>query len=186
MKIGVDIDDTLINTKEQQIIYWSKYITENPKTGYNKELPKTINDFEDDYVQTFWDTYRNELSFRPTFKKGASKILNKLKEEGHTICIITSRPKEKYDNLHKLLQEWFQKNNIPIDYIYTNIRKKGTFCKENKIDILIDDSILHCESCNSFNIHSILFGDTNEYNGLKTTNWNEIYTIIHNLQQNDK
>ena len=187
MKIGVDIDDTLINTKEQQIIYWKKYVTENPKTGYSLELPQTINDFGDEYVQNFWDIYREELSFRPTFKENASTVLNKLKKEGYTICVVTSRPDEKYDDLHKILKDWFQKNDIPIDYIFTNIREKATFCKEQNIDILIDDSILHCENCKLNNVQSILFRDTTEYNGLKTTDWNEIYTIIHNLQQkNDK
>ena len=184
MKIGIDIDDTLTNTKEQQLIYWPIYISNNPQKGYTKKLPKSINEFGNEYIKIFWDTYRNKLSFNATFKKDASKILNKLQKEGHELCIITSRPDEKYQNLHQLLKDWFEKNNIPINTIYSNIKNKGLFCKNNNIDLLIDDSIKHCKDCQSYNIKSILFARNNKYKGLKTTNWNKVYKIIKDIQNN--
>ena len=185
MKIGLDIDDTLTNTKEQQIIYWQEYVTNHPKKGYDTNLPTTINDFGDEYVQTFWDTYREELSFNPSFKVNAAKIITKLRKEGHIICIVTSRPDEKYQNLHQRLKEWFAENNIPIDIIYTNIRDKGSFCKDNNIDLFIDDDLKHIIKANSYNIKTILFNQNNKYDGLQSTNWLELYKIIKKIEKEE-
>lgn len=178
MKIGIDIDDTLTNTKEQQIKYWKVYALKHPKEGYTTEIPKTINDFDDSYVQIFWDSYREQLSFQPSFKKDSSKVLNHLKKEGHVLCVITSRPDEKYENLHIRLKEWFKENKIPIDIIYTNVRDKGTFCKEHNIDLFIDDDIRHILSAQKYNIKTILFNKNKDYTGLQTTEWQEIENII--------
>ena len=178
MKIGIDIDDTLTNTKDIQLLYWQEYVTNHPKKGYDTNLPSTINDFGDEYVQNFWDTYREELSFYSSFKENASLVLNNLKKAGHKLCIITSRPDEKYQNLHQRLKEWFAENNIPIDIIYTNIRDKGSFCKDNNIDLFIDDDLKHIIKANSYNIKTILFNQNNKYDGLQSTNWLEIENII--------
>ncbi len=178
MKIGIDIDDTLTNTKDIQLLYWQEYVTNHPKKGYDTNLPSTINDFGDEYVQNFWDTYREELSFYSSFKENASLVLNNLKKAGHKLCIITSRPDEKYQNLHQRLKEWFAENNIPIDIIYTNIRDKESFCKDNNIDLFIDDDLKHIIKANSYNIKTILFNQNNKYDGLQSTNWLEIENII--------
>ena len=50
MNIGIDIDDTLTNTKELQIKYWQEYFFKKPHSNYTKELPSNINDFGDDYI----------------------------------------------------------------------------------------------------------------------------------------
>lgn len=185
MKIGIDIDDTLTNTKDIQLLYWQEYVTNHPKKGYDTNLPTTINDFGDEYVQTFWDTYREELSFNPSFKENASLVLNNLKKAGHKLCIITSRPDEKYQNLHQRLKEWFAENNIPIDIIYTNIRDKGSFCKDNNIDLFIDDDLKHIIKANSYNIKTILFNQNNKYDGLQSTNWLELYKIIKKIEKEE-
>ncbi len=185
MKIGLDIDDTLTNTKEQQIIYWQEYYKNNPRNGYSKTLPSTINDFGDEYIQTFWDTYRTPLSFDSTFKVNAAKIITKLRKEGHIICIVTSRPDEKYPNLHKHLKDWFKKNNIIVDFIYTNIRNKGLFCHQKNIEIFIDDDIKHIKSANNYHIKTILFNKNKSYNGYQTTNWLELYKIIKKIEKEE-
>lgn len=186
MKIGIDIDDTLTNTKEKQIIYWKEFINNHPKEGYNEDLPESINRFEDKFVQVFWDTYREQLSFNLSFKEGASFYLNKLKEDGHILSVVTSRPDAKYENLHEKLHNWFNQNNIPIDILYTDVRNKGLFCKENNIDILIDDDIKHIEIAKELGVIPILFNDNNLYNGYKVTSWKELYSIIKDISNNLK
>ena len=141
MLIGIDIDVTLINTKEKQLIYWEEYVTKNPKEGYTKELPSTINYFDDKYINIFWDTYRKHLAFEPSFKDNVSEILHKLKKEGFKFCIVTARREEKCPNIKNKIKNWFKENNIPSDIIHTDVDNKGLFCKENNIDIFIDDDI---------------------------------------------
>ena len=185
MKIGIDIDDTLTNTEELQASYWKEYLNNHPNPDYNENIPKNINTFGFKYIEDFWDIYREQL-FYPTFKENAALITNKLKNEGYELSVITSRPDYKYKDLHKRLEEWFYDNNIPITTIYTNIKNKGHYCKKKNIDLLIDNDIAQIQEANKYKVKTILFNDLNEYDGLKTTNWLELYDIIKKEFNNKK
>ena len=178
MTIGIDIDDTLTNTKDIQKIYWLKYYNSYPKEGYSSSIPSNINSFGDDYIQKFWDIYREELTFTPTFKDNCSSIIKKLNKDGHTLCVITSRPDEKYNDLLGQTKKWFKENNIDIDIIYTNIRDKASFLVEKNIDMLIDDDINHINKALSLGKKAILFNRNNNFKGLQTTNWLDLYDKI--------
>lgn len=181
MKIGIDIDDTLVDTKNLLKKYWKEYFLNNPNPNYTEFVPNNINTgWNDKYINIFWDTYRFKM-IHPKFKKNASTVLNKLKKNNHTLCIITSRSKEKYPNIIEDLSVWMKDNNIPIDTIYTDVRNKGTFSKENNIDLLIDDTLNHILEAKNLGIKTILFNKDNNYKGLKTTSWNKLYTIIKEL-----
>lgn len=182
MKIGIDIDDTLTNTREIISKKWLEYILKRPNDNYNKNLPQNINEFGDPYINDFWDEYREELSFNSSYKMDAATTIEKLKNDNHQLCIITSRPEEKYTNLNQRILNELKKNNIQITEIYTGIIDKGLFCLENNIDILIDDSIKHCQRTISLGKNAILFNDDKSYKGFQTTNWNKIYDYINNIK----
>lgn len=181
MNLGIDIDDTLIKTRESQIIYWKEYVRKNPHENFTEELPLNINHLGDTYIDTFWDNYRGKL-FSSPFKENASEVLHKLKQEGFNIFIVTARIKEKYPNLEEKIISSFAENNIPFDKIFTDARNKGKCMQDNNIDILIDDEITNCESAIKYGKKAILFNDRKEYSGLKTTNWLELYDIITDLK----
>jgi hypothetical protein len=177
MKIGIDIDDTLTNTVELQKSYWQEYVKNHPNKDYNEEIPKNINTFGYKYIEDYWDLYREPL-FYPSFKENASLVTNKLDNDGYELCVITSRPDYKYKDLHKRLEEWFKQNNIPIKTIYTNIKNKGHYCKKKNIDLLIDNDIAQINEANKYKVKAIMFNNLDEYKGLKTTDWLELYEII--------
>lgn len=181
MKIAIDIDDTLTNTREQQLIYWKEYYNNNPKEGYSEDLPAAINEWGDEYIQEFWDTYRELLSFKSSYKDDVGKIVEQLKEDGHEVCIVTSRPEYKYTNLKERIASALKENNIKIDKIYTDARDKGKYCKEHNFDLLIDDDIKHVLSAKKLGLKAILFNENNDYDGLQTTTWKELYNIIKTL-----
>ena len=181
MNIGIDIDDTLTNTKELQTIYWKEYITNHPNNDYTEELPTNINQFGIPYIQAFWDTYREELSFIPSFKENASKCLKMLKEAGFNIYIVTSRQKHRYNDLENRIIKQFKENNIYFDYIITDSLDKGKTLKDNNIDILIDDSIEHIESAYKYNKIGIHFSNNSPYK-YHTNNWLELYNILINIK----
>lgn len=183
MKIGIDIDDTLVNTKEKQLIYWKEYVNNNPKDGYTEELPSTINYFDDNYINIFWDTYRKHLAFEPTFKDNVSEVLHKLKDENHTLCIVTARREINCPNIKYKIKEWFKTNDIPIDIIYTDVDNKGKFCYDNNIDLFIDDDIKNITDANEHNIKTIMINNNSNYSGLQTDNWLEIYKIIDKMKE---
>ena len=177
MRIGIDIDDTLTNTIEMQEEYWKEYHNNNPNPDYTDEIPRNINTFGYKYIEDYWDLYREKL-FYPDFKKDASKYMNLLKEDGYELCIVTSRPDHKYKDLHKRLEKWFKDNNIPVDIIYTNIKNKGHYCKQRNIDILIDNDIAQITEANKYHVKTIMFNNLKDYDGIKTTSWQEVYDII--------
>lgn len=182
MKIAIDIDDTLTNTKDNQIKLWKEYYNKSPKIGFSEELPKDINEFDaDEYICIFWDTYREQLSFNSTYKKDASTIIDKLKEDGHELCIVTSRPDSRYNNLKEKITNALKENNIHIDTIHTNARDKGLYCKEHNFDLLIDDNIKQIQSAQNNGLKAILFNNDKNYKGLQTTTWKELYNIIKTL-----
>lgn len=183
MKIAIDIDDTLTNTKENQIILWKEYYNDNPKEGFSDQLPKEINEFNiDEYIDIFWDSYREELSFNSSYKQDTSLVIKKLQEDGHQLCIVTSRPKNKYNNLLTNIKKSLKDNNIQIDIIYTDILDKGSFCKEHNFNLLIDDSLNQILNAQKNGLKTILFNENKDYKGLQTTTWKDLYNIIKTLQ----
>ena len=74
----------------------------------------------------------------------ATETIKKLKEDGNEIIIISGRNNGEYNNPYKLTEEWLAKYNIVYDkLILTNAynkEEKANVCKENNIDIMIEDS----------------------------------------------
>ncbi len=178
MKIAVDIDDTITNTKQEQIKLWKEYYINNPKPGYSEELPALINEWGDEYINDFWDLNREHLSFHSPYKENVGLIIEKLRNDGHTVCIVTSRPKYKYDGLISRINKALIENNIEVDNIFTDAYDKGSFCKEHNFDLLIDDDIKHILSAQKHGLKAILFNNNSTYAGTQTTTWEELYDII--------
>lgn len=112
-------------------------------------------------------------------------ITGRLREDGHTLCIVTSRPDYKYENLKERITDLLDKNNISIDFIYTNVRNKGLFCKEKCIDLLVDDDVKHIRTALENNIKGILFNDRENFDGLHCSDWLELYEIINSILKNN-
>lgn len=178
MKIGIDIDDTLTDTKSLQKVYWGEYVQNHKSNIYDKNIPDNINHFGDPYIDEFWNLYRERLFF-PNIKEYASDIIKQLRRDKHIIYIITSRHKSDYKNLINDLENMFKTNDIEYDKIVTDVKDKGLFLAKNDIDILIDDDIRHCKSVINYGKSAILFNNLPNYNDYMTDDWREIYKIIN-------
>lgn len=108
----------------------------------------------------------------------AIKVVNKLKQQGNVICIITRRSRDRNINLEDNLKKWFNNNNLLFDEIYTDASNKGKLCKDNNIDLLVDDLYENIISCINEDVKVILFNKNKDYKGLKTTSWNKVYKMI--------
>ncbi len=180
MKIGIDIDETLVDTMQLIKICWHDYINKYPNPRYNSTIPNNIySGYDDNYITTFWDLYREDLKY-PPIRENAVKVLKKLKKDNE-LCIITSREKIKYKDLVKNLDKWLKENDIYVDHIYTDARKKGTVSKKHNIDLLIDDSIEHIKEAESLGIKTIMFNSKKHDVKIQTDNWLDLYKIIKEL-----
>lgn len=76
-----------------------------------------------------------------------------------------------------------EKFNIPYDSLNLHISNKLEFCKENGIDLLIEDSYETCKETMNNGIKSILMTtkmnrDIEDEEIVRAKNWNEIYEKI--------
>ena len=114
---------------------------------------------------------------------GFIAVYNLLKNQGHEFVVITARGglvKEMKDDAIRLLKE----NNINFDKYYWNVKDKLEVCKNEKVDIMIDDDWRIIKNLSDNHIKTLYFRDTNlikleENEYIKeVNNWGEIYRYI--------
>lgn len=157
MRIGLDIDDTICDTFDFLLPYICKYY----KLDYEKTKKRNLSydyflDHYDDYFIFAKLNYKNIIPHVP-LKKGVIKYLTKLRKKGHQIVFITARSDRGYDNPYQLTYDYLALNGIPFDTLITSAGDKAGSCKEEQIDLFIDDSIDNCKSLSSHNIQVLLF-----------------------------
>ena len=193
MKIGIDIDNVLSNFNE---VLLNDYL-EHDKTLNNSgiihkdEYIRKMFDWDLSYEQDYYKTNIERIASLFTPIKDSSKYVNKLKEEGNEIYIISGRDNGEYSDPYNMTINWLKEYDIPYDkLILTDAYKhqeKADLCKEIGIDVMIDDSINVCTKCSENDIECILFEtpfnkNENRFNKLK--NWEEVYNYISNKKIN--
>ena len=193
MKIGIDIDNVLSNFNEVLLNDYLEHDKSINNSGiiHKEEYIRKMFDWDISYEQEYYKKNIERLAslFKPI--KDSSKYVNKLKEDGHEIYIISGRDNGEYSDPVNMTIDWLKKYNISYDKIVlTNAYKhqeKADICIELGIDIMIDDSINVCTKCSDNNIECILFETPynkkeNRFNRLSS--WEEIYNYITNKKVN--
>lgn len=175
-KIAVDMDDTLLSTKELETHYWNIFLQENPDIDPNKEYK-----WGDPELEKFWSEYREKMAFGKV-KEGAIDCIDALIKKGCIVDLLSARPMDKYASLKKKLVEHLENNNLHYNYMNLGFYSKVEFLKKHNYDLLIDNDLRHIEEANSVGIDTILFGPFNQnYSGYQTSNWNEVELIIEKI-----
>ena len=148
MRIGIDIDGVLVDLERFVIDYGAKFCKEN-NLPINIELgsydeSKMLNLTEEQTIE-FWNKYIIYYASKYQAREFASEIVNKLKEEGHEIYIITARndygvPREYQGKMKEIVSEWLKDNNIGYDKIIYTEGSKLPYCVGNYIEVMIEDS----------------------------------------------
>lgn len=185
MKIGIDIDDviTLTSISIMKFIENHKY----KENVLNEIYPVMRGDPTSEETLKFFKENLNELYNNLELNGNAKEIITKLKNEGNTIILITGRGErnQAYKGVIDITYNYLEKNQIPYDKIYFEAVDKTIICREEHIDILIDDSIQNCIEFKDIGGKPILFNsDLNskfDSKEIKRANdWNDVYKIIHN------
>lgn len=185
MKIGIDIDDTVINTFdviEEAARYFDKYFLENK--GY-QDITKY--DFHERFYWTseekkaFFNYFRkNKLYLKAKPKGDALYYLEKLYNEGYEIYFLTRRKKDEKLDILSITKNDLISKGFKFTDCYIGLSKKGEACKSLGIDVFIDDAVIQIEDVNNYGIKTILVDNwyNKEYKGLRAKNFQEIYNII--------
>ena len=149
MRIGIDIDNVISNFDDTLLKEYLKYDKKLRNTGIINENPEYFRrgmfDWSKNEEETFYlnNIERIVKNLKPI--DNAAYYIKKLKEDGNEIFIISGRNNGEYQDPYTLTKEWLEKYNIVYDkLILTNAynkHEKSEKCIENKIDLMIEDSV---------------------------------------------
>ena len=188
MKIGIDLDGVVIDSETTFRTYEEIFDIDILKGNHliNKEEPKfqARYNWTNEQEKEFIEKYFLIVSKESNLMSGFIGIYNLLKEQGHEFVVITARGgfvKEMKDDAIRLLEE----NNIKFDKYYWNVDDKLEICKNEKVDIMIDDDWKIIKRLAENEVKTLYFRDTNlmkmkENKYIKeVNNWGEIYRYLN-------
>lgn len=196
MKIGIDIDNVISNFNDELLKEYLKHDKELRNTGIingDVFIRYGMFDWTEKEETEFYKNNIERIAIKLKPIHRATETIKKLKEDGNEIIIISGRNNGEYNNPYKLTEEWLAKYNIVYDkLILTNAynkEEKANVCKENNIDIMIEDSTQTAVNIEKVGT-KVLFMNTrynnNNENFEKVSNWKEIYSKISKLYKKDK
>lgn len=196
LRIGIDIDGTITEAHKYDILSGRDYCIKH-------NLPATLREDKIDMKDAFgWSDKDHQNWMKSHFpwnvkhcpiRMGASEVIRKLATH-HTICIVTAR-RENYDgeyngnDMKRDTYKYFHIHNIPVHEWYFSSIEKGQTCKENDIDLLIDDNSDHVRQCMEVAIPAICIAqpyntDMKHESGVfYAENWIQIYNFIVELDK---
>lgn len=196
MRIGVDIDN-VISTFNEELL--KEFLKHNRELGYSDEINENADyitrgmfNWKDGEVEAFYKDNIERIVNKLNVKDGAKEYIDKLKNDGHSIYIITGRDNGEHSDPYNNTKKWLDDNAIYYDkLILTNAYKndehgKSKKCIENNIDIMIDDSNHICKDCIDYGITTLLMDtpyNRNVNDIPRVNSWKEIYDFITNYKK---
>lgn len=196
MKIGIDIDGVLTDVERWQLDYGSKFYYER----YQKEIvdfegydTNQIFNVDDKLDEEFWREYFKEYSLNVEARKFASEVIDKLKQDRHQIYIITARGSflshsadvMSIEENHQIVLNWLKNNHINYDKIIFSPEDKLNICKENNIDLMIEDKVDNINKISKIIpvicFHAGYNKDCKNSNIIRCYSWYDIYSKINKL-----
>ena len=179
MKIGIDIDNTICSTDEVIDIKIKEYIKEH---GMSQE--EFFGDSSN--MDKFYKEKILEVIAEDPVKDDFLRVLNKLKVNNE-IIIVTAR-NEKFvkisQSMRQATKDWLAKNNIYYDKYFDDayIEGKVKVCKDEAIDIIIDDDINNYLAFKDNGIKTLLFDDKGKYLDIvdRVGSWREVEEVLFN------
>lgn len=194
MNIGIDIDNTLTDIEKKIFDAANKYTKQiNPdfKEIKEKKFDGQTNAYEF-YTSLFgWDlesakyffsNQRIDIVDNVKPRARAKEILQKLKDEGNNIYIVTART-TRFDSIspYERAKQWLDRNGITYDYLLIDAKDKAAICKKYNITIFVDDQLNNCLDLSRNGIYTIRFSNSSiEYpNIVNSSNFDDVYAKIN-------
>ena len=183
MNIGIDVDDVITDTSIEMKDYIIQYDENGELSNYMEDVMR--GDMTNLTIKKFFAEKSAEIFSNAKMKDNANKVIKRWLNDGNEIFIITSRGEIKFEGSEKITTDYLNSHNIPYTKILFNSFEKAKICKDNNIDIMIDDSEKNCKQIADEGIKSILF--TSEVNKkINTTieradNWLELEKKVEKI-----
>ncbi len=204
MTIGIDMDDTLTNTAELLLAYAQKYDYEHLKRNISLSKDKVFsiingNSLENGMVwskqqsDSFKNKYHESVLQNASIKPFAKEIIDKLIQEGNKIFFVTARNNkdDRISDSYLISKKLLENNHIKYHKLITECSDKLSICKENNIDLFIDDKLETCLELKNNGITALLMNtplnnNLNEEDVIRVYSWIDIYykKEYYSLNQN--
>lgn len=188
MKIGIDLDGVVIDSETTFRTYEEIFDIDTLKGNnlINREEPKfqARYNWTEEQQKDFIKKYFLTVSKESNLMSGFIGVYNLLKKQGHEFIVITARGgfvEEMKEDAIRLLEE----NNISFNKYYWKIEDKLEVCKNENVDIMIDDDWKIIKKLADNHVKTLYFRDTNlvkleENEYIKeVNNWGDIYRTIN-------
>lgn len=177
MRIGLDLDDTVCKTSEGVNKLAKRYALEE-----GIEISDIFMKFDE--RKKFLSKYFVDIIRNAELKDGFKEAFERI-SLNNDIYIITARSDNFMPDgmrVDYVTLEWLEENDISFRGYYSHSYKeeKARICKENDIDIMIDDDFANYEALVEAGIKTILFDDKNMYPEVagRVTSWREVEEVL--------
>ena len=176
MRIGIDIDNTIVDTRKS-VFYYKRRSKFKHNKGYYLDWPKKEQD-------EFLNQYVEDIHMHFFFFLDAKEVIDQLKEMGHEIIFITYRDNIRSTQSNKNTKKYLEEHHIYYDEIIFGAFNKGKICKDNHIDLLIDDSLENIESAAQAGtqvlVYPMFYNKKTKYPRVR--NWKNVVKHINKME----
>lgn len=185
MTIGIDIDDTITDSYE---VVRDFILTYSDDDEIKQNIEGIIRGtYVSEGTKTFYKKNSKIIGNMINVKENAKEYIDKLHNDGYKIIIITARNNDYYDDAYAFCEEYLNSYGIYYDKLIVDQPYKIKACKDNNIDIMVDDAIDTIEDCDKNGIKGILFNSQinlkKETNSKRVSSWEELYNYIIELKK---
>ena len=191
MKIGIDLDGVIFDSEKEFRVYSELYdmidLKQNSKTDNRKLKFQDRFQWSEKQTKDFLKKYHKQIIEESNFIPGVKRILKLLKEDGHSLILITARGGLNKDMI-RITEKRLKENGMYIfDKYYWATENKEKVCQKENIDIMIDDFCKNCENIANTKIKTIYLKDAPSYDLEENKyikvlyNWGEIYRYIKEI-----
>lgn len=191
MKIGIDIDGVILDYERVLKTYGDLYdFIELKKDGIinrSEHYLRNRYDWTDEERMNFVNKYFLKLSKQTPLIPGAKVVIDMLQKEGNELIIISARG-GMIEEMKDVALEKFKEEDISFNKYYWKQDDKLEVAKNERIDVMIDDSYDVCKKLSLNGIKTIYFRDKDmkvleqNENLKEVSNWGEIYRYIKGME----
>jgi len=187
MRIGLDIDN-VVSAFDEAILREFLILDKTKRNAgiINKKARHIVNDMFDWSYQEkeeFFAENMERIAHTLRTRKDARKYMQKLREDGHEIILISNRIFPDYKNPEKTTLDWLKKRKIPYDrLVLSQSPDKTPECKKYNIDIMVDDREDKCKEMKLNGVNCILmltkYNRSQKEGLLFASSWAKLYEEI--------
>lgn len=195
MKIGIDIDNVISDLDKTFLEEFLKEDKNKRNTGIvnpnAKHMTEGMFDWTQNEIDDFLVNNMDRMSMNFELIPQSKYYIDKLKDDGNKIIIITGRDKRIFKNPKEVTKEWLEKNNIYYDeLVFEKSPNKIEECKNFKVDIMLDDLAINVKKLRENNVNAYLvrtrYNENYSLNMPMLLNWEDIYNFIKKMKSEEK